>query len=70
MDDDVAFKVKIDAAEKSQKPELVCPIQSNPGEPDEPNGPNGATGERWLLAGGLLRSDAWGLLFLFSPTVV
>lgn len=66
MDDDVGFEVKIDAAEKSQKPELV--VQSNliQGKPDEPNGPNGATGgERWLLAGGLLRSDAWGLLFLF-----
>lgn len=72
MDDDVGFEVKIDAAEKSQKPELV--VQSNliQGKPDEPNGPNGATGgERWLLAGGLLRSDAWGLLFLFFfPTVV
>jgi hypothetical protein len=44
MDGDVGFEVKIDAAEKSQRPELVCPNQSNPGEPDEPNGTNGATG--------------------------
>lgn len=70
MEDDVGFEVKIDAAEKSQKPELV--VQSNliQGNLTSQMGQMELQEEKggcWLLAAGLLRSDAWGLLFLFFP---